>query len=92
MYYMVQFIEFNAWEIDDALRNSHMVGEGGYGKVYKAVPEDRTVAIKVHKRESLQGEREFNQEVPSLFVSTSCHILILPPSKKYSFILFIYNI
>uniref|UniRef100_A0A0E0BL87 RING-type E3 ubiquitin transferase n=1 Tax=Oryza glumipatula TaxID=40148 RepID=A0A0E0BL87_9ORYZ len=59
---MVQFIEFNAWEIDDALRNSHMVGEGGYGKVYKAVPEDRTVAIKVHKRESLQGEREFNQE------------------------------
>ncbi|KAF7051040.1 hypothetical protein CFC21_059327 [Triticum aestivum] len=42
---------------------SHMIGQGGFGKVYKAVLDGREVAIKRLSRNSDQGMTEFRNEV-----------------------------
>ncbi|KAM7265657.1 hypothetical protein ACFE04_003340 [Oxalis oulophora] len=47
--------------------SSTIIGQGGYGKVYKGVLADNTaVAIKRAERGSLQGEREFLTEIKLL--------------------------
>lgn len=47
--------------------DSSVVGQGGYGKVYKGVLDDGTVvAIKRAHEESLQGSREFCTEIELL--------------------------
>lgn len=47
--------------------NSCMIGQGGYGKVYKGIRSDGTiVAIKRAQEGSLQGEREFLTEIELL--------------------------
>lgn len=46
---------------------SKIIGEGGFGRVYKGTLDDgRCVAIKVLKREDQQGSREFLAEVEML--------------------------
>lgn len=62
----VMFSEFNPSEIDDAIDNGTHLGSGGYGDVYKAEIRNMTVAVKIHRFGSRQGEREFNQEVQIL--------------------------
>ncbi|KAK2981863.1 hypothetical protein RJ640_010380, partial [Escallonia rubra] len=48
----------------DGFNSSALVGEGGYGKVYKGILSDNTsVAIKRAKERSLQGEKEFFTEI-----------------------------
>ena len=43
------------------------MGEGGFGRVYRGILEDGTeVAVKVLKRDDLQGGREFLAEVEML--------------------------
>lgn len=47
--------------------NSALVGQGGYGKVYKGILADGTaVAIKRAQEGSLQGEKEFLTEIELL--------------------------
>ncbi|XP_020702201.1 receptor-like serine/threonine-protein kinase ALE2 isoform X1 [Dendrobium catenatum] len=61
---------FSLVEIEKATNkfdDSRIVGEGGFGRVYKGVLEDGTrVAVKVLKRDDQQGEREFLAEVEML--------------------------
>jgi hypothetical protein len=59
-------LEFSLLDLEEATRNFHKkfkIGKGGYGSVYKAVLHCTTVAIKVLRSKSNQGEREFYQEV-----------------------------
>ncbi|URE38546.1 U-box domain-containing protein [Musa troglodytarum] len=61
--------EFSYLELKQATQNfnnSLMIGEGGYGKVYKGFLRNTTVAIKMLHPESLQGQDEFHQEVAVL--------------------------
>lgn len=47
--------------------SSRVLGEGGFGRVYRGALEDGTlVAVKVLKRDDSQGEREFLAEVEML--------------------------
>lgn len=61
---------FSITEIEratDRLDSSRIIGEGGFGRVYQGVLEDGTkVAVKVLKRDDLQGGREFLAEVEML--------------------------
>lgn len=51
----------------DNFSNSTLVGQGGYGKVYKGMLSDnKIVAIKRAKEGSLQGEKEFLTEIELL--------------------------
>ncbi|XP_038879441.1 receptor-like serine/threonine-protein kinase ALE2 isoform X2 [Benincasa hispida] len=61
---------FSASDIEKATNNfdpSRILGEGGFGRVYRGVLEDGTeVAVKVLKRDDHQGGREFLAEVEML--------------------------
>ncbi|GMH13732.1 hypothetical protein Nepgr_015573 [Nepenthes gracilis] len=61
---------FSSGEIEKATDNfspSRILGEGGFGRVYSGVLEDKTkVAVKVLKRDDRQGGREFFAEVEML--------------------------
>ena len=51
----------------DNFHDSRILGEGGFGRVYHGILEDRTkVAVKVLKREDHHGDREFLAEVEML--------------------------
>ena len=62
--------EFTYEEMVSATKNfdsSCVVGQGGYGKVYKGILADETVvAIKRAQEGSLQGEKEFLTEIELL--------------------------
>lgn len=61
---------FSITEIERATNRfdgSRIIGEGGFGRVYQGVLEDGTkVAVKVLKRDDLQGGREFLAEIEML--------------------------
>lgn len=51
----------------DNFNTSTLVGQGGYGKVYRGMLSDnKLVAIKRAKEGSLQGEKEFLTEIELL--------------------------
>ncbi|KAI3959665.1 hypothetical protein MKW92_017797 [Papaver armeniacum] len=63
------FSEFSFIEIEEAtqkLNASLMIGEGGYGCVYKGFLHNMEVAIKMLHATNLQGRSEFQQEVDVL--------------------------
>ncbi|RZC72602.1 hypothetical protein C5167_048080 [Papaver somniferum] len=63
------FSEFSFTEIEEAtqkLNASLMIGEGGYGCVYKGFLHNTEVAIKMLHATNLQGHSEFQQEVDVL--------------------------
>lgn len=68
--YTVSAKTFSLGEIERATDNfddTKILGEGGFGRVYKGVLEDGTeVAVKVLKRDDQQGGREFLAEVEML--------------------------
>lgn len=60
------YIEFTFSEVKDATSNfdpSLMIGEGGYGSIFRAFIRHTLVAIKMLNSHSLQGPIEFQQEV-----------------------------
>lgn len=51
----------------DYFSSSTLIGQGGYGNVYKGILSDNTiVAIKRAREGSLQGEKEFLTEIEML--------------------------
>ncbi|XP_078169825.1 U-box domain-containing protein 70-like isoform X2 [Carex rostrata] len=63
------FSKFSMLELQQAtenFNNSHKIGEGGFGCVYKGFLRNTMVAIKMLHPESLQGKSEFAQEVTIL--------------------------
>ncbi|KAJ4813176.1 U-box domain-containing protein kinase family protein [Rhynchospora pubera] len=65
----VAFSEFLLLELQQATENfsnSHKIGEGGFGSVFKGFLHNTMVAIKILHPESLQGKPEFEQEVAIL--------------------------
>ncbi|KAJ4760711.1 protein kinase family protein [Rhynchospora pubera] len=65
----VAFSEFLLLELQQATENfsnSHKIGEGGFGSVFKGFLHNTMVAIKILHPESLQGKQEFEQEVTIL--------------------------
>jgi hypothetical protein len=60
------FSEFSLLELQQATEkfsDSHKIGEGGFGSVYKGFLHNTMVAIKTLHPQSLQGRPEFEQEV-----------------------------
>lgn len=53
-------------EVTNDFNDLLKIGEGGYGSVYKTFLALKPVAIKILRRESHHGKREFNQEVTSI--------------------------
>ncbi|KAJ4773988.1 U-box domain-containing protein kinase family protein [Rhynchospora pubera] len=63
------FSDFFLLELEQATENfsnSHKIGEGGFGSVYKGFLRNTMVAIKILHPQSLQGKPEFEQEVAVL--------------------------
>nr|WIL59877.1 nodulation protein [Melilotus officinalis] len=54
-------------EITNGFSSENVIGEGGFGRVYKALmPDGRVGAVKLLKAGSGQGEREFRAEVDTI--------------------------
>lgn len=56
---------------------THLLGQGGFGSVYSGKLNKKSVAIKVMDAGSLQGEREFQNELFLAAKFESCYILSL---------------
>lgn len=68
-------VEFPMSRIEKATNNFHsqnLIGEGGYGPVYKGKIRGVMVAIKLLRPHGTQGFPEFQQEVKILGHSFSC--------------------
>ncbi|KAF8733111.1 hypothetical protein HU200_015478 [Digitaria exilis] len=72
--------EFSSSELVCATENfssSLKIGEGGFGCVYRGILRNMTVAIKVLKPGSLQGQSQFEQEVAILSRVRHPHLVTL---------------
>ena len=74
--------EFSLAEIRSAtgdFSEEHLIGKGGFGKVYKCVIDNgyMTVAIKRLASNSNQGEREFAAETATLTKIQYCNLVSL---------------
>ncbi|ONK55464.1 uncharacterized protein A4U43_UnF2880 [Asparagus officinalis] len=71
--------EFSYADLHEATKGfskHNFVSEGGFGAVYKGMLKDgQRIAVKQHKRASLQGEREFRSEVNVLSKATHKNVL-----------------
>ncbi|CAJ2647544.1 proline-rich receptor-like protein kinase PERK12 [Trifolium pratense] len=57
----------NVAKITNGFSSENVIGEGGFGRVYKAsIPDGRIGAVKLLKVGSGQGEREFRAEVDTI--------------------------
>lgn len=75
-----RYIKYSFEELQAATNNfqeEHKLGEGGFGSVYKGKLHHTTVAIKVLKREGLQGQQEFQREVELLSRIHHPHMVML---------------
>ncbi|KAL4195284.1 hypothetical protein AMTRI_Chr05g72560 [Amborella trichopoda] len=61
----------------DSFSEVHLIGEGGYGKVYKCFLDHTLVAIKVLHQDALEKKEEFLREVEVLSQIHHPHILLL---------------
>lgn len=67
----VRYRRYTIDEIETATENfleSHKIGEGGYGPVYKCNLDHTPVAIKVLRPDASQGRSQFQQEVWDLYI------------------------
>ncbi|TVU12422.1 hypothetical protein EJB05_46066 [Eragrostis curvula] len=72
--------EFSSSELERATENFSIllkIGEGGFGCVYRGILRNMTVAIKVLKPDSLQGQSQFEQEVAILSRVRHPHLVTL---------------
>lgn len=72
--------EFSSSELERATENfssSLMIGEGGFGCVYRGILRNMMVAIKVLKPDSLQGQSQFEQQVSILSRVRHPHLVTL---------------
>ncbi|KAG8093891.1 hypothetical protein GUJ93_ZPchr0012g20429 [Zizania palustris] len=72
--------EFSLSELESATRNfssSLKIGEGGFGCVYRGILRNMTVAVKVLRPGSLQGQSQFEQEVSILSRVRHPHLVTL---------------
>ncbi|KAJ3689330.1 hypothetical protein LUZ61_018494 [Rhynchospora tenuis] len=77
---LINCTEFTYLEIKEATRNfdqSHKIGEGGFGLVYKGFLRHTTVAIKILNRDSIQGDPQFYQEIEILSRIHHPHLVTL---------------
>jgi serine/threonine protein kinase len=86
---MPEFTHFTYAQLKEVTNNfndSLKIGEGGYGRVYKAFLGLKPVAIKILKCESHNGMREFNQEVISIRNLINSPYTLLPAcTSQYVF-------
>ncbi|KAJ3689331.1 hypothetical protein LUZ61_018495 [Rhynchospora tenuis] len=71
---------FTYSEIAEATRKfdpSHVIGEGGFGAVYKGFLRHTTVAMKILNRDSIQGDPQFYQEIEILTRIRHPHLVTL---------------
>ncbi|KAJ4820501.1 U-box domain-containing protein kinase family protein [Rhynchospora pubera] len=76
----VAFSEFSLLELQQATENfsnTHKIGEGGFGCVYKGFLRNTVVAIKMLHPQSLQGRPEFEKEVAILSKVRHPNLVIL---------------
>ncbi|XVE95590.1 hypothetical protein REPUB_Repub02eG0111900 [Reevesia pubescens] len=80
-FYIRDSMAFNYSEIQQAtddFSKENLIGEGGYGRVYKGKLKDgQLIAAKVRKQESTQGFTEFNSEVSVLSFARHKNIVVL---------------
>eukprot|EP01018_Ginkgo_biloba_P033065 Gb_34012 [translate_table: standard] len=65
----VRFTEYSLEDLRAAtsdFSDHFKIGEGGYGAVFKGEIQQKTVAIKILREDSLQGRREFQHEIDLL--------------------------
>ncbi|GLU14300.1 hypothetical protein SLE2022_308770 [Rubroshorea leprosula] len=61
----------------DYFADSHKIGEGGYGPVFRAMLHHTPVAIKVLRPDMSQGQKQFQQEVEVLSCMRHPHLVLL---------------
>ncbi|KAF5741629.1 hypothetical protein HS088_TW10G00633 [Tripterygium wilfordii] len=76
-------IRYRIYSIDDIVAatedfsDSHKIGEGGYGPVYKCYLDHTPVAIKVLRPDAAQGRSQFQQEIEVLSCIRHPNMVIL---------------
>ncbi|CAH8319750.1 unnamed protein product [Eruca vesicaria subsp. sativa] len=71
--YSIEEIE----EATDRFESNRLIGEGGYGPVFKGTLDHTPVAIKVLRHDAVQGKKQFNQEVEVLSCIRHPHMVLL---------------
>ncbi|XP_062076189.1 cold-responsive protein kinase 1-like [Humulus lupulus] len=95
-YYIKDAMLFNYFEIQlatDDFAEENLLGEGGYGHVYKGKLKDgQLIAAKVRKEESNQGFAEFHSEVYVLsFARHKNIVMLLGYCSKEKFNILVYE-
>eukprot|EP01025_Chloroclados_australasicus_P027935 TRINITY_DN27645_c0_g2_i3.p1 TRINITY_DN27645_c0_g2~~TRINITY_DN27645_c0_g2_i3.p1 ORF type:complete len:862 (-),score=69.44 TRINITY_DN27645_c0_g2_i3:116-2701(-) len=63
----VELISYaDIWKATEGFHQKNLLGEGGFGRVYKGIINSNLVAIKRLDKNSLQGDKEFFVEVSTL--------------------------
>ncbi|XP_027368298.1 proline-rich receptor-like protein kinase PERK13 [Abrus precatorius] len=79
--YTTELVRFNYFDIQlatDDFSKNNLLGEGGYGRVYKGMLKDgQQIAAKVRREESKQGFSEFSSEVYVLSLARHKNIVML---------------
>ncbi|XVE55241.1 hypothetical protein DITRI_Ditri03aG0143400 [Diplodiscus trichospermus] len=76
--YSMTFSYSTIQQATDDFSKMNLLGEGGYGRVYKGkLKDEQLIAAKVRKQESTQGFAEFNSEVSVLSFARHKNIVML---------------
>ncbi|WCJ37178.1 Protein kinase protein with adenine nucleotide alpha hydrolases-like domain [Euphorbia peplus] len=90
----IRYRRYNIEEIEVATQQfaeSHKIGEGGYGPVYRCMLDHTSVAVKVLRPDAAQGRSQFQREVEVLsLIRHPNMVLLLGACPEYGVLVYEY--